>query len=294
MESKSMNDYMIFVDLSADMSVEYAKENNIGFVPMQYMIGAEEKVAKYIETEENLKTFYDAQRNGSETKTTQVTPFQYVEFFKEYCEKKIDIMYFTLSSGLSKTYSSALLAREELLESYPDAKIEVIDSRAATGGISVLVDRALKNKNNGIDVEANAAIMKKEVERITHWFVVEDLMFLKRGGRISAATAVFGTALNIKPILKVNSEGKLESVSKKHGMKKGLLDLVDRFIADYDDTNKVVYVCHSDAKDNAEFVKSKLVAHDPQLDVRVLMLSPIIGAHTGPGMCAVCYLRKNA
>ncbi len=289
-----MKDYMIFVDLSADMSAEYAKENNIGFVPMQYMIGNQEKIAQYIETKENLKAFYDAQRNGSETKTTQITPFQYVEFFKEYCEKNIDIMYFTLSSGLSKTYSSALLAREELLESYPEAKIEVIDSRAATGGISVLVDKALKNKNSGMEIEQNAAVMKREVERVTHWFVVEDLMFLKRGGRISAATAVFGTALNIKPILMVNSEGKLESVSKKHGMKKGLLDLVDRFIADYDDTNKVVYICHSDAESNAEFIKDKLLAHDPELDVRVLMLSPIIGAHTGPGMCAVCYLRKQA
>lgn len=287
-----MKDYQIFVDLSADVFIDVAKENNIGFVPMQYSLGEEFRTSKYIETDETLKLFYNSQRNGDLTKTTQVTPFAYEEFFTPYCEKGINILYFPLSSGLSKTYESALLAKNALEEKFPNIKIEVVDSLAATGGIGVIVDKAIKNKNSGMTLEENANVMKEYIKRIKHWLFVEDLKYLKRGGRVSAATAFIGTALKIKPIIKVNEVGKLDTIAKKHGSKQAALYIIDLFEQTRDENEKCVYIAHADNIEMANFIKDKLLSKYPDLEIYTIMLSPIIGAHTGPDMCAICHFGK--
>lgn len=287
-----MNNYMIFVDLSADMTREFAKNNNIGFIPMQYSLGNDYKTATSLESDEDLKKFYDSQRGGDLTKTTQITPFFYQEFFKEYLDKSIDILYFTLSSGLSKTYESALLARTNLLEKYPNAKIEVIDSLAATGGLGVLAQKAVDNMNKGLDIEKNASEMREYVKRINHWFLVPDLQYLKRGGRVSSTAAFVGSALKIVPILEINKVGKLDTIAKRRGIKLAIAYLVEKFIALHDEKEKCVYVCHADNIEVATSIKEKILAYDKSLDVRVTMLNPIIGAHTGPGMCIICCIGK--
>ncbi|MGM9971501.1 MAG: DegV family protein [Anaeroplasmataceae bacterium] len=174
-----MNDYQIFVDLSADVNVSFAKENNIGLIPMQYSLGDDFRTASYLESDEVLKAFYDSQRKGDFTKTTQITPYVYEEFFKPYCQKGIDILYMTLSSGLSKTYESALLAASNLHDEYPNVKISIIDSLSATGGLGVLCDLAVRNKNNGMNLEDNTQSIIGATHRIKHWFLVEDLNYLK-------------------------------------------------------------------------------------------------------------------
>lgn len=287
-----MNNYMIFVDLSADMTIEFAKKNNIGFVPMQYSLGEDYKTATSLESDEDLKKFYDSQRGGDLTKTTQITPFFYQEFFKDYLDKGIDILYFTLSSGLSKTYESALLARTTLLKEYPNAKIEVIDSLAATGGLGVLAQKAVDNMNNGFDIEKNALSMREYVKKINHWFLVPDLQYLKRGGRVSSTSAFVGSALKIVPILEINKIGKLDTIAKKRGIKLAAAYLVEKFINLHDENEKCVYVCHADNIQVAKTIKDKLLDYDNSLDVRITMLNPIIGAHTGPGMCAICCFGK--
>ena len=287
-----MNDYKIFIDLSADIDGKFVNDNNIGFVPMQYQIGEETKISTFVESDEVMKVFYKAMKDGLITSTSQITPFKYVEYFTPFCEKNIDILYLPLSSGLSQTYTSAKMAKEELLKKYPNAKIEIPDTLSATAGISLLAHLAVDNKNNGMTIEENAKIIEDAVKKLKATFLVENLTYLKRGGRIKASTAFIAGALNIKPVLIINKEGKLETIAKKHGIKKAASYIVDTFNEEWDGEHKLVYISHADAIDTANYIKDKLLEQHPDLTIKIVMISPIIGAHVGPGMCALCNFIK--
>lgn len=287
-----MNDYKIFIDLSCDIDGDYVKENNIGFVPMEYQIGEETKISSFVEGDEVMKAFYKAMKDGKVTSTSQITPYKYVDYFKPFCEENIDILYLPLSSGLSQTYSSSKMAKEELLKKYPNIKIEIVDSLSATAGISLLTNLAVENKKKGMTIEENAKSLAEAVLKTKVTFLVENLTYLKRGGRIKATTAFIAGALNIKPVLIINKEGKLETIAKKHGVKKAASYLVDTFNEEWDGVNKLVYITHADAIDTANYVKEKLLEAHPDLTIKTVMISPIIGAHVGPGMCALCNFKK--
>lgn len=287
-----MNDYKIFVDLSADMTIDFAKKNDIQFIPMQYSLGNDFRTATFLEEDEDLVKFYNSQRGGDFTKTTQITPFYYEEFFTPYLEKGIDILYFTLSSGLSKTYESALLAKANLLEAFPNAKIEVIDSLAATGGLGILAEYAVNYKNALMPIEEASKELNLLTKKLKHWFLVPDLNYLKRGGRVSAATAFVGTALKITPILEINKEGKLDTIAKKRGMKLAANQLIDYYTELHDESCNSVYICHGDNLEIATYIKEKLLELNPNLDIKITFLNPIIGAHTGPGMVVICTIGK--
>ncbi len=287
-----MNDYKIFIDLSCDIDGDYVNDNNIGFVPMQYQIGEETKISTFVESDEVMKVFYKAMKDGLITSTSQITPFKYVEYFTPFCEKNIDILYLPLSSGLSQTYTSAKMAKEELLKKYPNAKIEIPDTLSATAGISLLAHLAVDNKNNGMTIEENAKSIEDAVKKLKATFLVENLTYLKRGGRIKASTAFIAGALNIKPVLIINKEGKLETIAKKHGIKKAASYIVDTFNEEWDGEHKLVYISHADAIDTANYIKDKLLEQHNDLTIKIIMISPIIGAHVGPGMCALCNFIK--
>jgi len=287
-----MADYKIFIDLSADIDGDYVKENNIGFVPMQYQIGEETKISSFVESDEVMKKFYKAMKDGLVTSTSQITPFKYVEFFSPYCEEGVDILYLSLSSGLSQTYSSMNLAKEELNKKYPNVKIEVIDTLSATAGVSVLARYAVDNKNSGLTIEENAKKVKEMTSKVRVSFLVENLTYLKRGGRIKASTAFIAGALNIKPVIIVNGEGKLETIAKKHGVKKAASYLVEKFNNEYDPAFKTIYISHADCIDTANYIKEKIEETHKDLEIKIVMISPIIGAHVGPGMCAICNFAK--
>ncbi len=287
-----MEDYKIFIDLSTDIDGKFVTDNNIGFVPMQYQIGDETKISSFVESDEVMKKFYQAMKDGLVTSTSQITPFKYVEFFTPFCEKGVNILYLPLSSGLSQTFSSAKLAKEELNKKYPNVKIEIVDTLSATAGISILANLAVINKNNGLTIEENAKELARAVEKINVSFLVETLTYLKRGGRIKASTAFIAGALNIKPIIIVNNEGKLETIAKKHGVKKAASYLVEKFNEEHDPNFNLVYISHADCIDTANDIKAKLLEANPNLEIKIVMISPIIGAHVGPGMCAICNLNK--
>ena len=287
-----MNDYKIFIDLSCDIDGDYVNDNNIGFVPMQYQIGEETKISTFVESDEVMKVFYKAMKDGLITSTSQITPFKYVEYFTPYCEKNIDILYLPLSSGLSQTYASAKMAKEELLKKYPNVIIEIPDTLSATAGISLLAHLAVDNKNKGMTIEENAKIIEDAVKKLKATFLVENLTYLKRGGRIKASTAFIASALNIKPVLIINKEGKLETIAKKHGIKKAASYIVDTFNEEWDGEHKLVYISHADAIDTANYIKDKLLEQHNDLTIKIVMISPIIGAHVGPGMCALCNFIK--
>lgn len=286
--------YLIFADVSADVDEAFGRENDLHYIPMEYSLGDEMRTCKGVEEASIMKRFYDGQRNGDMTKTSQISPYMYEEYLEPWFEQGYSVLYLCLSSGLSSTFQSALVAKEELKEKYPDNDFYPIDTLAATGGMGVLCERALGNLKAGMSIEENYQDILQATKKIRHWFVVEDLMYLKRGGRLSAATAVAGTALGVKPILKIDEEGRLVTVSKKRGEKAALNELVSLFQKTFDEkSGDTVYIAHADAPDKADYLKKHIEELYPQITVRTSYLTPIIGAHTGPGMAAICHIGNS-
>lgn len=283
--------YEIFADVSVDIDIDFAEKQNILYIPMEYMLGNESRHCTRPEDDERMHHFYDQLRRKVPTRTSQITPHHYVEMFEPYVAEGRSLLYLALSSGLSDTYASACLAVDMLKEKHTSVEIEVVDSLGATGGMGLLTEAAAQNRAAGMSLKENAAWLRENASRVHYWFKVEDLMYLKRGGRISAATAVVGTALNLKPILKVNGEGKLETIATRRGNKQALRFLLELFEKHYDPAlGSIIYICCADCKKDAGQLKEMLLAKHPELTVRLTMLSPIIGAHTGPDMFAlICF-----
>lgn len=282
--------YYIYSDMSLDIDMDVAREAGIRFLPMEYTLGEEVFHCTEPESEEMMHAYYDKLRNKVPTKTSQITPNRYVEYFEPLVKEGVSLIYLCLSSGLSDTYSSANVALNMLREEYDNVSIEVVDTLGGTGGMGLLAECAALNRKNGMSLEENANWLRKHAGKIQYWFKVEDLMYLMRGGRVSATTAIFGTALNIKPILTIRANGKLDTIDKKRGNKQALKNLVDRFEETFTpEISKIVYISCADCMDDALQIKEKLLELHPDITVRTTMLSPIIGAHTGPDMLALIH-----
>ena len=284
--------YLIVMDASADIDSKVFIEEDIRFIPMQYSLNEEMRESKGIESEELLKSFYDSQRSGELTKTTQITPYQYINFFSKLLNEGYSILYLSLSSGLSSTYQSAMLAASELNDEHKDEKVYVVDTLGATGGIGVLLELACKYRKEGKSIEENCALLNNAKLKLHHFFMVQDLMYLRRGGRVSGATAVVGTVLGIRPILKIDENGKLVNFAKRRGNKLALEELAKLFNENYELNDSPIYIVDGDAKELGDFLASEIKKLIPEAVVKRNMLSPIIGAHTGPGLVAVCFIGK--
>lgn len=284
-----MNNYLIYTDASADIDPAVIEKFDIRFVAMNYTVGDEERLCTNLETTAFLKTFYDAQRAGKETHTSQITPNFYMETFAPLLAEGKSVLYLSLSSGLTKTFDSVNLAAAELAETYSAAKVVAVDTLCATGGMGLIVEAAAKNREDGLSIDENAAWLSEHRLDVVHWFMVDDLMYLKRGGRIPAATAVLGTALNIKPLLKIDREGHLITLEKKRGYKLALKGLAEKYAAARDESRNRVYIVHGDCPEHADELERLVKTVNPQAEITKMMLCPIIGAHTGPGMAAVIF-----
>lgn len=276
------------MDASGDIIREAAAENEIQFVPMEYSLGNEMRTSVGCEDDALMKKFYDGQRSGDLTKTSQISPFMYEEYFRKFLAEGKSVLYFCLSSGLSATYESSVLAAGNLKEEYPDAEVLPVDTLAATGGIGLLVERAIQNRKNGMDIHENYDDIQSVIPKLGHYFMVQDLMYLKRGGRVSAATAIVGSALNIKPMLIIDKNGKLVTVDKKRGNKAAMLSLFTYFKEHYHpEVCNTIYICDADTPELADALAAKVKEEAPGVTIRRTMLCPIIGAHTGPGMLSM-------
>lgn len=285
-----MKEYVICIDASVDIDQRFIDNNSVVIIPMKYIIDDTEQLMENRLTDPQLKEFYDAMRAGSITHTSQITPFFYQQVFRREAQKGHDILYISLSSGLSSTYSSALTAAEEIEDEFEGLKIEVVDSLAATGGMGLLLMEAVKAKQSGVSLSENAAFLRASAKRICHWFLVDDLVYLRRGGRISAATAVAGAVLNIKPILKIADDGSLINIAKKRGLNKAALFLTDCYKGSFDAglSNEVI-IAHADNEAEATAARDRILAINPDASVQICGLGPVIGAHTGPGMMSVIH-----
>ena len=285
-----MKDYVICIDASVDIDQKYIEDNNVVIIPMKYVLGETERLMENRLSDRELQDFYDSMRAGEMTHTSQITPYFYQQVFQREASLGRDILYLSLSSGLSSTYASALTAAEEIEEQFEGLKIEVVDSLAATGGMGLLLMMAVRARQSGVSLSDNAQALRGAAGKVCHWFLVDDLKYLRRGGRISAATAVAGTVLNIKPILKIADDGTLISIAKKRGLSKASLFLTDCYknAVDKELSNDVI-VAHADNISEAEAVRDRVLSINPEANVQICGLSPVIGAHTGPGMLAVIH-----
>ena len=282
--------YIIFSDASADVSPDIAAENDIRFIPMSYTLGGEERICSGAEDVAVLKKFYEGQRNGDMTRTSQISPQVYIEIFSPFLKEGKSVLYLSLSSGLSGTYNSSCIAARELNEQYNGAEVVCVDTLSATCGMGLLLEKAVQNRRDGMTIHENSVWLDANKLRLCHWFMVDDLMYLKRGGRVSAATAVVGTALNIKPILKIDDDGTLSNFAKARGTAAALKSLVDYYASSYDGgTDNRAYIIHADNEKAADYLAKEIKRINPACNITTIMLGPIIGAHTGPGMCAVAH-----
>ena len=289
-----MRDYIIVTDATSDIPNEMANELNVKVVPMSFSLG-EKNYNHYPDYRElDIKTFYDKQRAGQTSFTTQINVAVYLDFFEEIIKSDKDVLYISFSSALSSTYQSSVLAAKELNEKYPDFKIITIDSKAATLGETLLVKLAAQKKSEGMNIEDLSKWVDDNHLKVCHYFTVDDLNHLKRGGRMTAMTAFIGTALDIKPILHVNDEGKLIPLDKVRGRKKALKVLFN-YLAELSENldEQTVFIGHGDCIEDARYLESLIKEVYKVKEVIIHPIGPIIGSHTGPGAITLFFLGKH-
>jgi DegV family protein with EDD domain len=232
-------------------------------------------------------------RSGKTVTTSQIPSAQFEDAFAPVLQSGRDILFICFSSALTGSYRNACFAAEELMEQYPGRRVLVVDSRAASRGEGLLVEEcaALRKAGKPLDYVYQWAL--EEQQNVCHWVTVDDLSHLKRGGRISAASAVLGGMLQIKPIIHIDETGALVSVDKVRGRKAAIDYLVDRFAETYLPDRGTVYVAHGDCLEDAEACAKRIREVTGVKDIRITMVGPVIGGHTGPGIIAILYLGKK-
>jgi DegV family protein with EDD domain len=275
-------------DTTIDFPFDYYSEHDIAFVGMTVTMNNREYRTD-VPGEVDPEWFLESIEAGAEPTTAQVNVGQFSEIFKKYAAEQTPLLYLAFSSGLSGTYSSAVQARELILEEYPDAQITIIDTLMAANGEGLIVDRAMQLRDAGKSLEEVVAEITPILPKVRAWFTVDDLHHLQRGGRISKAAAVFGSLANIKPIMDVDPEGKLRPVAKVRGRKKSLRQLADNIIADLPNPeDQTVYVNYSADKEAAESVLNMVKEAVPNLKAtHINPLGPTIVTHTGAGCVAI-------
>ncbi len=286
-----MSTYKIITDSCCDLSVEKLKELDVTAVSLSLMFrGAERPDA----VTDEIKEVYDAMRAGENATTSAVNPEGWFSVIEPVLAEGKDVLVIAFSSGLSTTYQSAVIAASELKEKYPHRKINVVDSLCASLGQGLLVWYACDKRDAGMDLDEVTAWLESNKLSLCQWFTVDDLNFLKRGGRISAATALVGTMLKIKPVLHVDEEGHLVSVSKVRGRKASIDALADKMVQlGLPGQNQRITICHGDCLEDAQYLAEQLKAKLNVQEIYIGYTGAVIGSHSGPGTLALFFLGSN-
>lgn len=289
-----MSLYTVITDTACDMPVELAKQLEIKTVPLKAIIAGKSIDFTLEPIDIGDLKFYDLIRNGVDIKTSAPSLDDYLKCFKAELNKGKDVLYIGFSSALSTSCNIAGMAQKELREEYPDRKIFVCDSKCASMGQALLVYYVVQKQREGADIEETFEYASSLKDEISHWFTLDDLYHLKRGGRISASKAVVGSLLNIKPVMKVSPEGKLEPYCNARGRKFAIAKLVEKMGEFYyPDRNDIVFISHSDCKDDADLLARSITKNFGITNFVISDIGPVIGAHTGPGTLALFYLGKG-
>ena len=284
-----MANYKIITDSACDLPVKMLQELDVTTVALTVNFRGETRNDSVDDAQ--VKELYDAMRGGEVATTAAVNPDGWSKVIESAVAEGFDAFVLAFSSGLSTTYQSAVIAANELAEKYPQRKIMVVDGCAAALGQGLFVWHICKMRDVGLSLEELAAWAEENKNHVAHWFTVDDLVYLKRGGRVSAATALVGTMLNIKPVLHVDNEGHLVSMVKARGRKAAINTLVSKLQelgGDWD--NSTVFSCHADCIDDAqrlaEIVKEKCGVQETFIG----NLGAVIGSHAGPGTLALFFM----
>lgn len=282
-------DYVFMTDASCDLNEKQVSDIGIEVIPMEFQM--EDKCFLHYPDCRmmSLEEFYDKVKNGVDSKTTQINYDTFKRYFETYLKAGKDVLYTGISTGLSGTFNSCLMAVNELKDKYPDRKIVVIDSLCDSMGLGLLVYLAGKRYAKGASIEEVAKYIEDTRLKVCHWFVVDDLDQLKRGGRISAVTATFGKALQIKPLLSVDDAGKLVNVAKIRGKSNVISTLAKHVERDIESTKKnLIFIGQADNMDGA--VELQKVVKGLSKETQICDIGPIIGTHVGSGMIGIVFL----
>lgn len=289
-----MKDYQLITDSTCDLPEALIKQNELIVIPMEFELDGQTLKQHPDGREIRNKDFYDALRQGKKSVTSMINTNTYLETFKPHLNEGRDILYLSFSSALSGTYNASRLAIEELKELYPEREIRSVDTRAASVGQGLLVLNAARKRKAGAPLAELATWVEENRDGLCHWFTVEDLHHLKRGGRIGAVSANVGTALNIKPILTVDKEGRLVSHTKVRGRKKSLMELVKYMETHAENPSEhTVFIGHGDSLEDAQQVAEMVRSRFNPKEVILDYIGPVIGTHTGPGIIGLCFTGKK-
>ena len=284
-------DFQIITDSCCDFPTPMYGQLGLTFVPLTVEFRGNTFDDK---NDDTLKDMYQGLRAGEVAKTSAVNPSRWSQAMEKALAAGKDVLVLAFSSGLSTTYQSAVIAAEELKDAYPDRKIQVIDTLCASMGQGLLVWYACKKRDEGLSLDEVAQWVLDNRLHLCHWFTVDDLMYLKRGGRISAATALVGTMLQIKPLLHVDDEGHLINMTKTRGRKAAIDAMVKKaqeLGAGYD--NSTMFISHGDCLADAEYLSRQLKEKCGVKDVVISYVGAVIGSHSGPGTLALFFLGSH-
>ena len=281
--------FRLICDVCADIPVSVAEERNIILMPMSLTVNGDERV--YKAQKFDAKAFYDGMRQGDICSTSQVPAEVFKEFFRPILANGDDILFICLSSGLSGSYNNSLMAAEELKSEFPERKVITIDSLAASMGEGLLTLRVAKLRDEGKSIEECVQWAEENKHNVMHWFTVDDLQYLRRGGRVSATSAAVGTLLDIKPVLQCNEDGKLVAYAKVKGRKraiKALLSYIEEFGVNID--GQEICISHGDCEDEALVLKDMIAEKYPSCTFVMGNIGAVVGSHAGPGTIALFFM----
>ena len=285
-----MRDYVIFTDSACDIKPELLAEWGVPYRCLTFRFDGEEK--EYSNDDMSVAEFYNKMRTGGVAKTAAVTPEAFAQMFEEEALKQgKDVLYVGFSSGLSTTYNSARIASLELKEKYPEAKIVLVDTLAASAGEGLMLYLTVEQKKKGATIEEAEAFVRDLIGRMGIWFTVDDLVYLKRGGRVSPTAAFVGNLLGIKPVLYMDNEGHLIPVSKVRGRRTSIVAMADKYTEKaVDKENGTVFISHGDCLADAQLLADMLQErHGVKVKI-IADVGPVIGAHSGPGTIALFFV----
>ncbi len=283
--------FKILTDTCANLPYELVEEFDIDMCSLLFLSEGKTYYS-YKEGESvDLNQFYAMMRDKQVFTTSQINPGDFKDFFGKYLSKGEDILYLGFSSGLSGMFQSASIARDELTEEYPDRKIIIVDTLCAALGQGVIVAYAAQLRDEGKSIEEIAQWVEDNKLRLCHWFTVDDLMFLHRGGRVSATSAIAGTIIGVKPVMHVDDAGTLKVVDKVRGRKQSIKRLIEELEKGIvNPQEQIVGISHGDCAEEAEYIKNAIMEKFSFKQVIVNCLDPVIGSHSGPGTLALFYL----
>lgn len=288
-----MSDYVLSCCSTADMSKSYFLERDIHYICFHFQLDGV-SYADDLGDSMDINEFYHKMEQGADTKTSQINADEFVEYFKTFLDAGKDILHLTLSSGISGVLNSAMIAKDMLMEEYPDRKILIVDSLAASSGYGLLMDKLADMRDEGKSIDELYDFAEANKLKLNHWFFSSDLTFFVKGGRLSKTAGFVGGVLNICPLLNVNFEGKLIPRQKIRTKKKAIVEIVDKmesFAENGLDYSGKCFISHSACYEDAKAVADLVEQRFPKLNgkVRIENIGTTIGSHTGPGTVALFF-----